>query len=93
MTWEDYRHATCLCRERNHVAKAQLKLKLASSVEDNKKVFFFKYVNRKRKTRANVGPILEEDGHLTSRNMDQAEMLDAFFASVFNRWTLGPQMP
>ncbi|GAB0181631.1 mitochondrial enolase superfamily member 1 [Grus japonensis] len=82
-TWEDYRDAANLCREKIHVAKAQLELKLASTVGDNKKGFF-KYVNNKRRTRENIGSLLNENGHLTNRDIDKAEMFNAFFASVFN---------
>ncbi|GAB0204012.1 mitochondrial enolase superfamily member 1 [Grus japonensis] len=82
-TWEDYRDAARLCREKIHAAKAQLELKLASTVGDNKKGFF-KYVNNKRRTRDNIGSLLDENGHLTNRDIDKAEMFNAFFTSVFN---------
>lgn len=36
---EDYRDAVCHCREKIHVAKAQLKLNFASTIVDNKKGF------------------------------------------------------
>ncbi|GAB0179481.1 mitochondrial enolase superfamily member 1 [Grus japonensis] len=81
--WEDYRDAAHLCREKNHVTKVQLELKLASTVGDNKKGFF-KYVNNKRRTRDNIGSLLDENGHLTNRDIDKAETFNAFFASVFN---------
>ena len=82
-TWEDYRDAVCHCREEICVAKAQLELKLTSTVKDNKKGFF-KYVNSKRQARNNIGPLLDEHGHLTNRDIDKAEMFNAFFALVFN---------
>ncbi|KAF4795872.1 hypothetical protein TURU_089449 [Turdus rufiventris] len=31
-----------------------------------------------------IGPLQDEDGHLTNRDMDKANMFNAFFASVFN---------
>ncbi|GAB0203202.1 hypothetical protein GRJ2_002785800 [Grus japonensis] len=80
---EDYRDAARLCGERIRAAKAQLELKLASTVGDNKKGFF-KYVNNKRRTRENIGSLLNENGHLTNRDIDKAETFNAFFASVFN---------
>ena len=64
-------------------AKAQLKLKLASTVKDNKKGFL-KYINGKREARNNIGLLLEENDHLTSRDIDKAGMFNAFFVSVFN---------
>ncbi|GAB0184195.1 mitochondrial enolase superfamily member 1 [Grus japonensis] len=71
-------------KEKICVAKAQLELKLASTVGNNKKGFF-KYVNNKRRTRENIGSLLvNENGHLTNRDIDKAETFNAFFASVFN---------
>jgi len=66
------------------MAEAQLELKQASTVVDNKKVFL-KYINSKRKTKENTGPILDEARcHLTNRNEDEAETFNATFASVFS---------
>ena len=48
---------------------------------------FFKYVNSKRKTWENVGPLLNEVGALVTRNAEKAEILNAFFVSVFNAKT------
>ncbi|KAK4818823.1 hypothetical protein QYF61_019860 [Mycteria americana] len=62
------------------MAKAQLELKLASVVSDHKKGFF-RYVNCKRRSKENVGPILIEDGHLTNRDKEKAEAFNASFAS------------
>ena len=70
--WEDYRDAACPCREKIHAAKAQLELKLASTVGENKKGSL-KYVNNKRGTRENIGLLLDENGHLTNRDIDKAE--------------------
>jgi len=63
-------------------AKAHLELKLTKKVKDNKKGIF-KYVNSKRKTRDNVGPLLNEGGVLVMGDAEKMEMLNAFFALVF----------
>ena len=75
-------------------AKAHLELKLTKKVKDNKKGIF-KYVNSKRKTRDNVGPLLNEGGVLVMGDAEKMEMLNAFFALVFasktpcwDSWTL-----
>ena len=61
-----------------------LKVKYQSSkLKDNKKGFF-KYLNSKRQARKCVGPLLDEHGHLTNRDIDKAEMFNTFFTSVFN---------
>ena len=87
---EEYRAVVHICREKTRKAKAQLELKLASVVSNNKKGFF-KNINGKRRSKENVGPILVEDGHLTNRDEEKAEAFNTFFASVFNNtdrpWT------
>ena len=60
-TWEEYRNVVRACRDAMRKAKALLELNLAKEVYDNKKEFFLKYVNSKRKTRENVGPLLNEE--------------------------------
>ncbi|KAK4830736.1 LOW QUALITY PROTEIN: hypothetical protein QYF61_013186 [Mycteria americana] len=82
-TQEDYRDTVHHSRKKIHAAKAQLEFKLASTVNDNKKSFF-KNVNSKRRIRDNIGPLLDEVGHLTNREIDKEKMFNAFFASVFN---------
>jgi len=67
-------------------AKAHLELNLARDVKNNKKGFF-NYISSKRKTRDNVGLLLNEVGALVT---EDAELLNAFFASVFSA-KAGPQ--
>lgn len=57
----------CICRKKITQAKAQLKLTLARVVSDNEKDLF-KYVNRKRRSMENIRLILEQDGHLISKD-------------------------
>jgi len=51
-------------------------------VNDNKKGLL-KYVNSKRRIRDNIGPLLDEAGHLTNRDIDKEESFNAFFTFVF----------
>ena len=46
-----------------------------------------KYVNSKRKTKENVGPLLNEVGASVTGDTEKAEILNSFFASVFNAKT------
>ncbi|GAB0206830.1 hypothetical protein GRJ2_003148600 [Grus japonensis] len=81
-TWEEYKNVVRVCRDATRKAKAHLALNLARDVKDKKKGFF-KYISSKRKTRENVGPLLNEVGALVMEDTEKAELLNAFFASVF----------
>ena len=67
-------------------SKAHLELNLARGVKDNKKGFF-KYISCRRKVKENVGPLLNEVGALVTKDTEKAELLNAFFASVFTAKT------
>ncbi|PKU45837.1 glycerol kinase [Limosa lapponica baueri] len=82
ITWEDYKNAVRVCRDERRKAKASLELKLARDVKVNKKGFF-KSIGGKRKTRENVGPLLNETGAMVTEDAEKAELLNALFASVF----------
>ncbi|PKU37244.1 rna-directed dna polymerase from mobile element jockey- hypothetical protein [Limosa lapponica baueri] len=75
-------------------AKAHLELDLVRDVKDNKKGFF-KYLSSKRKTRENMGPLLNEVGALVMEDAEKLELLNAAFASVFTAkgWPSGTQDP
>lgn len=53
----------------------------------NNKKELFMYVNSKRKTRENVGLLLNEVGPLVMEGTETAELLHTFFASVFTAKT------
>jgi len=58
-------------------------LNLTGDVKDNKKSFF-KYISSKWKTRDNVGLLLNTVGVLVTEDTEKAELLNAFFSSVFS---------
>ncbi|GAB0204618.1 mitochondrial enolase superfamily member 1 [Grus japonensis] len=88
-TWEEYRDVIRVCRHETRKAKAHLELNLARDVKDNKKGFF-KYISSKRKTRKNVGPLLNEVGALVMEDTEKVKLLNALFDSVFAA-KVGPQ--
>jgi len=85
-TWEEYRNVVRECRDATRKAKAHLELNLARDVKNNKKGFF-NYISSKRTTRDNVGPLLNEAGVMVMEDVEKAELLNAFFASVFSAVT------
>ncbi|CAM5111223.1 unnamed protein product [Natator depressus] len=71
---------TCMVLIRG--AKSHLELQLARDVKSNKKGFF-RYVGNKKKAKESVGPLLNEGGKLVTEHVEKANVLNAFFASVF----------
>ncbi|GAB0191906.1 mitochondrial enolase superfamily member 1 [Grus japonensis] len=69
-------------RDQVRKAKALIELNLARDIKGNKKSFY-RYVSDKRKTRENVGPLWNDTGDLATQDMEKAEVLKDFFASVF----------
>ncbi|GAB0189277.1 mitochondrial enolase superfamily member 1 [Grus japonensis] len=65
------------------------RIKPGKDVKDNKKGFF-KYISSKRKTRENVGLLLNGVSALVTEETEKVELLKAFFASVFTA-KAGPQ--
>ncbi|KAK4816543.1 hypothetical protein QYF61_017744 [Mycteria americana] len=94
-TQEDYKGVVRLCREKIRRAKAELELNLATAVKDNKK-YFFKYISSKRRAEENLQPLVDGGGNTVTKGEEKAEVLNAFFASVFNsraNCSLGTQPP
>ncbi|KAK4823485.1 LOW QUALITY PROTEIN: hypothetical protein QYF61_002549 [Mycteria americana] len=82
-TQEDYKGVARLCREKIRRAKAELKLNLVAAVEDNKN-HFFKYISSKRRAKENLQALVDGGGNTVTKDEEKAEVLNAFFASVFN---------
>ncbi|GAB0206762.1 mitochondrial enolase superfamily member 1 [Grus japonensis] len=82
VAWEEYRETVRAARDQVRKAKALIELNLARDVKDNKKSFY-RYVSEKRRMRENVGPFRNETGDLVTQDMEKAEVLNDFFASVF----------
>jgi len=91
-TWEEYRNVVRACRNARRKAKVHLQLNLARDVKDNEKGFF-KYISSKRKTRENVGPLLDKVAALVTEDAGKADLLNAFFASVFSAKASLPGIP
>ncbi|CAM4558081.1 unnamed protein product [Caretta caretta] len=82
MTREEYKNIARACRNDIRRAKSHLELQLARDVKSNRKGFF-RYVGNKKKAKESVGPLLNEGGNLVTEDVEKANVLNAFFASVF----------
>lgn len=82
--WQEYQNIVRTCRDAT--GKACLELSLAREVKNNKKGFF-KYVSGKRKTRENVGLLLNEVDAMLLEDTEKAEILNTF--SCFSLYSLG----
>jgi len=60
-TQQEYRGLIRPCREEIKVAKAQLELRLATVVRDNKKCFY-KYINNRKRADKSLHPLLNARG-------------------------------
>jgi len=86
----EYRGLVRSCREEIRKTKAQLELRQATVVRNNKKCFY-KYINNKKRTKKSLQPLLDVRGNITNKGEEKAEVLNAFFASVFKGQTDYPQ--
>ncbi|CAM5167297.1 unnamed protein product [Natator depressus] len=82
MTRDGYINIARVCRNEIRKAKSHLELQLGRDVKSNKKGFF-RYVGNKKKAKESVGPLLNEGGNLVTEDVQKANVLNAFFASVF----------
>ncbi|XP_059587158.1 cyclic GMP-AMP synthase isoform X1 [Alligator mississippiensis] len=81
---EDYSALVRSCRKQTRKAKAATELQLALSIKDNKKSFF-RYVGSWRKSRGNIGPLLNQMRQLTTDAQEKANLLNRYFALVFHQ--------
>ncbi|KAK4822230.1 LOW QUALITY PROTEIN: hypothetical protein QYF61_011871 [Mycteria americana] len=91
-TQEEYRDLVKSCREKVRNAKAQLELNLAAVII--KKVFTNTLTTKREPKRISLlggGGGGNGDGDIATKDEEKAEVLNAFFASVFNSQTVYPQ--
>uniref|UniRef100_A0A8B9FNM4 Reverse transcriptase domain-containing protein n=1 Tax=Amazona collaria TaxID=241587 RepID=A0A8B9FNM4_9PSIT len=79
---EEDRDVVREARDQVRKAKAHFELNLARDVKDNRKGFYG-YIASKRQVRDTVGPLWKLSGGLATLDLEKAEVLNDFFASVF----------
>jgi len=84
-TWGKYRKVVSTCRDATWKAVAHLELDLAREVKDKRKGF--KYISSKRKTRENVGLLLNKMGGLVTEDTEKMKLLNFLFGLVFTAKT------
>ncbi|PKU47375.1 hypothetical protein llap_2342 [Limosa lapponica baueri] len=77
VSWEEYRDAAQLCRDKVRKAKAWLELNLARNAKNNKKGFY-RYVNQKRNVKESISPMISKNGKLVTTDEEKAEVPSDF---------------
>ena len=70
-------------------AKKNFEKQLAKKSRRHNKSFY-SYVQNKTKIKSNVGPLLKQDGEITSDDIEMTEILNTYFSSVFSAEGDGP---
>lgn len=78
--WEDYKDVVQAARDQAKKAKEQTVLNLAIDIKEIK--ISFRYASVKRKAKKDVS-LQKENGDFATRDMEKAEVLNDYFASVF----------
>lgn len=68
-------------RRKIREAKAQLELKLATSMKDYKKCFY-KCINSKRRGKKNLHSLLDLMGNIANKDKEKTKLLNTFFTSA-----------
>ena len=82
MAWEYNRDASQMCADRIKRAGEQMELCLVREVK-NKRKGFYKYIGQKRKAMESTAPLITEKEEQSIVNIEKAEVLNNFSASVF----------
>ncbi|XP_048717130.1 uncharacterized protein LOC125641351 [Caretta caretta] len=72
------------CRDKVRQAKSQVELDLAKGIKTNSKRFY-SHINKKKTKKEEVGLLNTENGVEVKDNLDMAQYLNKYLASVFNK--------
>ena len=82
--YQNYIKARNKCKKEVRKAKKEYERKLAKECKIKPK-YFWKYVQSKTKVNTSINPLKTKDGFTAVSDLDKAEVLNKFFASVFTR--------
>lgn len=87
---DEYRQAERKVKNMIRSAKRGFEKRLAEDSKGNSRPFYA-YLRKKTRSRATVGPLTAQNGHLITDDAGMAEVLNNYFASVFT--TEGEYVP
>lgn len=82
-----YEEAKSTCNTVVKKAKIEYEKNLAENIKENNKAFWA-YVRSKSKTKETIGNLEDSTGEIKSESKEKAEILNAFFTSVFTKENL-----
>ena len=71
-------------------SKNGVERRIAKEAKENPRAFY-SYVNSSKRVRVKIGPLIDEDGGVVVNPQDQAEIFNAYYATVFTRSVVEPQ--
>ena len=82
LNYSNFKAAEKVLKKKIRKTKLGYERKIACNSKNNSKAFYA-YIGSKRSNRSSVGPLLDDNGAIVSDDKVQAQMLNEYYASVF----------